>query len=535
MKPVFYCQGDSTTTSRRDFLKVGAGVVSARAASTNAATLSHASSLGGGIHVDNVILIVTDSMRRDALSPYGSDWIHTPHFDRFAHNSVLFENAFLSSFPTVPCRNDILTGRYTFTYKDWSPLDERAITLQETLGKAGILTSLIADTPHPFAPGYNYQRGFSVWELNRGQESDGFRSAPLSVKLPCSPKKLRDEQTVIQYLRNVSRRGREEDYFSAQTFSKAADWLEENSDGRRFFLYLDTFDPHEPWDPPAYYVRQFDPGYTGEEVIYPRYDVWREFLSEGELKHCRALYAGEVTMVDRWFGFLQDRIGSLDLLKNTAVIYIADHGFYLGEHGYIGKCLIRDKVFQYLPLYAEVSRIPMMIYVPGCQGGTRIKGLLQPVDLMATILDLLGVAKPPSVEGSSLVPLLEGRTSEIKEIAVASPALFGSIITATDKRPPSPANRSTITNGEWLLIYGAQGKGDARADLTVSVDSKTREVRNLHGQINPELYNLGTDPGCTQNVISEKHDIAVSLHKEYLNFLRNKKYPEEYLRYFRRV
>ena len=161
------------------------------------------------------------------------------------------------------------------------------------------MTSLIADTPHPFTPGYNYQRDFAAWQVNRGQEADAFRSAPRTVKLPCNPGKLRQgEETVTQYLRNVSQRGREEDYFVAQTMIKAAEWLEENNDGRRFFLYLDTFDPHEPWDPPHYYVEQFDRGYSGDEVIYPRYEFWREFLSESELKHCRALYAGEVTMVN---------------------------------------------------------------------------------------------------------------------------------------------------------------------------------------------------------------------------------------------
>src|SRR5690349_10257000 len=296
MEPRFSRRRDGMPASRRDLLKTGAGLISASATAFEG---SRPPTPAADIHVENVILIVTDSMRRDALSHYGSNWIPTPHFDSFGRSAVVFENAFLSSFPTVPCRNDILTGRYTFTYKDWSPLDRDAITLQETLGKAGILTSLIADTPHPFAPGYNYQRGFAAWEINRSQESDGLRSAPSVIHFPCNPKKLRDEQTVTQYLRNTSRRMREEDYFSPQTFIKAADWLQENTDGRRFFLYVDTFDPHEPWDPPAYYVRKFDPGYTGEEVIYPRYDVWRDFLSEAELNHCRALYAGEVTMVDR--------------------------------------------------------------------------------------------------------------------------------------------------------------------------------------------------------------------------------------------
>jgi arylsulfatase A-like enzyme len=230
------CQSENTRTSRRGFLKVGAATLGALTATPRVVKTRPPNPPGDDLRVDNVILVVTDSMRRDAVSPYGSDWIRTPHLDRFSRQAVLFENAFLSSFPTVPCRNDILTGRYTFIYKDWSPLDPDAVTLQETLTKAGILTSLIADTPHPFTPGYNYQRDFEVWQVNRGQEADAYRSAPRAVKLPCSPGKLREgEKTVTQYLRNVSRRRREEDYFVARTMNKAAEWLEENNDGRRFF------------------------------------------------------------------------------------------------------------------------------------------------------------------------------------------------------------------------------------------------------------------------------------------------------------
>ena len=165
---------------------------------------------------DNVILIISDTLRRDALSCYGGSWIHTPHLDRFAEQAVIFDNAYISSFPTVPLRNDVLTGRYTFTYKPWSPLDDDAVTLQETLSKAGILTSLVVDTPHPFRS-YNYQRGFAAWQVIRGQENDSYRSAPRKVKLPCAAHKLRSpDVTMVKYLRNVARRQREEDYFVAQ-------------------------------------------------------------------------------------------------------------------------------------------------------------------------------------------------------------------------------------------------------------------------------------------------------------------------------
>src|SRR5437660_5844352 len=85
----------------------------------------------------NVILIISDTLRRDCVSVYGEPgWfgkpVRTPHLERFAARATVFDRAFSSSFPTVPLRNDILTGRATFTYKQWAPLDRDDATLQET-------------------------------------------------------------------------------------------------------------------------------------------------------------------------------------------------------------------------------------------------------------------------------------------------------------------------------------------------------------------------------------------------------------------
>jgi arylsulfatase A-like enzyme len=320
----------------------------------------------------------------------------------------------------------------------------------------------------------------------------------------------------------------------------AADWLESNHDGRRFFLYVDTFDPHEPWDPPHYDVERYDPGYDGDEVIYPRYDFWKEFLTERELRHCRALYAGEVTLVDRWIGFLLERVAALDLMKNTAIIVVTDHGFYLGEHGYIGKALIKENRLQWLPMYGEVTRIPLLAYFPGCQGGTRLKALAQPVDLMPTILDLMGVPMPSGVESSSLAPLFEGRVDKVKDVAIASPTLYDNntgarISSFLSYAGPDPSARSSISDGEWLLIAGARPRKSVGAMYTVAVDSKVREVVSAQGEIGPELYHLTEDPGCLKNLIHDKTSVAGSLHEAYLEFLRGKKIPAAYLEEYYRL
>jgi arylsulfatase A-like enzyme len=349
--------------------------------------------------------------------------------------------------------------------------------------------------------------------------------------MPCDPKKLRGgTEIVTQYLRNVADRKTEEDYFCARTMRGAADWLEKNHRRQPFFLYVDTFDPHEPWDPPKSYVDRYDPGYTGEDVIYPRYDRWQDFLSERELKHCRALYAGEASMSDRWAGHLLAKIERLGLLDNTLVLVMADHGFYLGEHGYIGKSLIRGDKLQYLPLYGEVCRIPLLAHYPGCKAGAVVSGLAQPVHVPRTILDFLGVRAPASFVAPSLWPMLQGKEATVAETVFAAPNL-----SHPGLKRPQPSNRVSIADGRWLLIYGCAGSGDP-SDRTASVDSRERHIAPLTGEkLAPELYDLETDPGCLTNVIAGNKDRARDLHARFFAFLRRSEMRKEHVPYFQKI
>lgn len=484
--------------------------------------------------VRNVILIISDTLRRDCVSVYGDPgWfgrpVRTPHLERLAGRATVFERAFSSSFPTVPLRNDILTGRATFTYKPWAPLDRDDATLQETLNDARILTGLVVDTPHPFAPGFNYQRGFQSWELIRGQEHDRWKGQPRDPKLPCAPEKLRSPNvTVKQYLRNIAWWRSEADTFAARTMATAADWLEQNHQDP-FFLYVDTFDPHEPWTPPQHYTDLYDPGYEGEKVIYPAYDR-AGYLSPEELRHCRALFAGEAMLVDRWTGHLLERAESLGLFENTAIFFISDHGFYLGEHGYMGKSLITSRSQQTVPLYPEVCRIPWMVHMPGQDQGARVQSLAQPLDLAPTILDLFGLPVPEFCDGVSLKPVLEGKKASPREVAIASPTLSAPGITV-----PHPSRRASVTDGEWMLIYGPDAEqAEAAGETTQMVDSVVRQVQTLEeGPIRPELYCLSEDPGATRNVLPQHSGPAAALHGALLRFLEAKRVPEEHLRFFR--
>ena len=470
----------------------------------------------------NVILIISDTFRRDHLGCYGNDWIRTPNLDRLAASSFVFENAWTANFPTLPNRYDVMTGRFGFIEYDWSPLPRDVTVLQEVLSQAGYLTMMIADTPHILQRGAYFQRGFDGFIWVRGQENDHYATQPREVKLPCDPSKLRNpDYTMVHYMRNVAKRQREEDYFPAMTMREAAAWLEENRNDR-FFLYVDTFDPHEPWDPPKWYVDLYDPGYKGEEVIYPRYAP-ADFLTRRELKHCRALYAGECSLVDTWVGFLLRRVEELGLADNTAIIFTTDHGFYIGEHGLIGKSLIWPGGHANCQLYSEVARIPLIIHLPGQAKGRRIRQYVQPPDLAPTILDLLGVEIPDTMQGMSLLPLMEGRSRRTRPLTITTPSLA---------HDPNAGIPTTITMGEWALVYHGSPDAPLVRHLTAAVDHVERPAKLPTDAVPPpELYNLREDPNMTRNVIRKHRDVAERIHAAHVRFLRKLGMPDEYLQH----
>jgi len=435
----------------------------------------------------NTILIISDTFRKDHLGCYGNDWIKTPNLDRLAANGVVFDRAYTGSYATVPARADVHTGTFVFPHHGWEPFTYADVTLSTVLGEAGFTTHMVVDTPHIMKDGFNFDRGFSSWEWVRGQESDRYiTDATLKIEFPCSPHKLRNPYTVFrQHMQNISFRRGEEDCFCAITMRKGIEWLTKNYMRDRWLLVLDTFDPHEPWDPPEYYIDMYDPDYTGERVPYPAYGKC-DYLTERELQNVRALYAAEATLVDRWIGELLDHVDRLGLTDRVMIIFWTDHGFMLGEHGLIGK--------GNSPLYSELNDIPFIIRMPDGLKGARCDKIVQAADIMPTILEAAGVPIPDCVTGKSLIPLLKGEDMETRDIAVSSWQLLA-------KRPNV---LSVITDEEWSLHYYGKG-GDH------------------------ELYHMKTDPKQQKNLIAEKREIAEELLEKYVAFLRELDCPTDIL------
>ena len=451
----------------------------------------------------NVIVIIADTLRRDHLGCYGNSRIRTPHLDRLAKESIVFDRCHAASFPTMPCRADLLTGKYDFVSLGWAPLPFDEVTLPKLLSGAGYATCGIVDTPFYSRNGMGYDRGFRDFVFVRGQHPEAEREGV------------------------VRNRRFEEDCFAATTLATAERWLEQNYKDR-FFLLVDTWDPHEPWDPPEYYVDLYGKEYSGRPCPGPSYWSYREAgLSEQDLNTARAHYCGEVTLVDRWVGRFIERVESLGLMDNTAILFTSDHGFCFGEHDLFGKGRFKPASGAYglfgrsrddpnpggngwwcwSPLWEEISRIPLLLHLPGA-GATRINALVSMPDLMPTILRLAGLEPPAGTMGSSLLPVVEGKVDRLHDIVVSSWPFLGPgqrvRVVDDSEREVREQLPSTISDGEWTLVYARHGAAI-------------------------ELYNVTADPRQEKNVFEENKSVARELHERFVRLLENANVEERLL------
>ncbi|HEX2098746.1 MAG TPA: sulfatase-like hydrolase/transferase, partial [Rubrobacteraceae bacterium] len=320
----------------------------------------------------------------------------------------------------------------------------------------------------------------------------------------------------------------EEDRMVARTVTEAERWLERHYD-ERFFLYVDTWDPHEPWDAPDYYTARYREGYAGEQ-IYPCYGKWEEAgLTEDDVDLAHATYCGEVSMVDFWIGRLLAKLDALGLRENTLVFFTSDHGFYFGEHGYFGKAewehqpeasVTQDSFLpewlaetwlltvEWSPLYRELTNVPLMVRGPGLEPGRR-SGMTTAPDLAPTIMEFAGLGRPPTMTGESFLDVLAGTADEHRPFVVSSWPLYlaeGEIVTAIDSKARRIANYMplTVTTRDRSLILG--GPDDE-----------------------PEFYDLTGDPCEQNNVWSVQSNEGEELCERTLSFLDHIGTPEEYL------
>jgi arylsulfatase A-like enzyme len=409
----------------------------------------------------HVILIVFDTLRRDAVGAYGvpTPWgsIATPNLDRFARESIRMDRIYPESLPTLCARRAIYTGMRTYPFHDgdfklkgdfpgvapgWGPIPEHQDTLSEILHARGFRTALISDLYHQFKPSKNFWRGFDQWQFIRGQETDPGRSGPLPSQDEMDrwvPRELQDARRNARRLAllpdgldwfssrcvlNMRDRVAEELWFNAQVFQESHRWLEQNRDADRVFLTIESFDPHEPWFVPEHYRRMYDDANGQEQVLSPYTEM--PDLSPELVKRTRANYSGLVTMCDRWFGHLMESIRTQGWLDDSLVIVTSDHGHSIweGHRRYIGK--------RGYPSEPGVVDIPTFVRLPGgAGGGGACDAWSQHHDIAPTILEALGIAPNQPMDGQSFWrQAIDRRPGSRDSVTIG----WGSAMTVVDDR-----------------------------------------------------------------------------------------------------
>jgi arylsulfatase A-like enzyme len=433
----------------------------------------------------NLVLVIIDSLRTDHVGAYGGSHSRTPNLNAFARESLRFDHAHPESMPTIPARRAMFTGMRSFPFRNWHPVRGLSptpgfqgipggqVTLPQRLNRAGYLTAYVTDNPHTLSAPYDsFRRRFDVRGQIQGQLP--VRHHPRNpvgnrvVKRWMAPE-FRDEHVdgrLREYvtIRERSRK-REDDWLPARVFRSAISFLESAQNRQPFALIVDSFDPHEPWDPPYNYLKRYAHVGRGPQPIQPFHTpsgLTRD-NRDWTLRRARALYAAEVDFVDHWFGNLMNKIDELNLTGDTWVVMLSDHGVMLGERGIIGK--------SHSNLHRELNHVPMMIRHPsGKRAGTSTDYFASTHDVTPTLLGAARLGVPSRLQGEDLTRMFRGRnvarrtyfTSALKDWVLAS-------------------------DGRWLLICHNQGRKDP--------DGR-----------GPKLYDLRRDPAQVRNVAHRHRD-----------------------------
>lgn len=432
----------------------------------------------------NLICIVLDSFRQDHVGFYhggrpvfgGISPCQTPHLDAFARECIVFDHAYPEALPTIPVRTQLFTGQCALPFRPWQALAREDRSSAQVLRAEGYVCGLISDCYHYRAPGMNFHQGFHAYRWVRGQEYDPWTSHPPRRRVEEYVNAHYDaiwQGRIAQFLANTDEFAAPEDWFPARVVDEAIDWLERNRGHDRLFAWIDSFDPHEPWDPPPGFDTYTDPAYGGKRLIMPMGGMAQRWATAEEIRHIRGLYAGEAAFVDHCLGRLFQALRDLGYYDDSAILLMADHGHPLADHGKFLKGGDR--------LYNELLKVPFMVRLPGGQGARRTQAIIQFPDVLPTLLELAGLGNDTaSMHGRSFAPVLRGQTDEHRQVIITG------YHEAVDR---------CIRDQTWSYVQRPPTEPD-------------------------ELYNLSEDPKEQRNLIDAHPQEAVRLARAFGAYFR---------------
>ncbi len=516
--------------------------------------------------VKNAIVVMLDSLQYNYLHCNGNDWIKTPNLDRFGREGIIFDECYIEGVPTIPCRRAMHTGRYTLPVAGWVPLSMEDTTIADLCWGSNIDTAMYFDSGPQRIPKFGYTRGFDKVYFLHGHEGDhmfykrddlihldptDYLEDTVAKKAPALIGQAAID-SVMGELDGFSRHRQywktDEDQNVARLLKESVKYLENVDRNKPFFLWIDSFDPHEPWDSPSVYDPEmkcpYNPDYKGKDMYNPPMGLVDGLFTEEEMHHVRMLYAEKVTMCDKWFGHFMDNCKRLGLEKDTLFLVVSDHGEPLGNaehgHGIMRKCRPWP--------YEELVHGVCMLKAPGVKANQRSKAFVQSCDVAPTICDWLGLGVRDFHQGKSLLPIARGEVTKVRDFAIAGYHKYSwSIITEdwsyihwtkNDRSDSHAVNadllydmygKDTMAHMDGILpkthkfSLGGKTKEEAEYAAAATTDGEDQwtctPAASSEVPQKDELYSRKNDRFQLKNVIDSNKDTAKKLWDELREFM----------------
>lgn len=389
----------------------------------------------------NVILISIDTLRADHLGCYNYPKNTTPNIDAFSEDCVLFTKCVAQSSSTLSSHAAMLTSlipsHHGASYARSTPLSRRIVTIAEILRKIGYKTISFNDGGQ-IAPSFGLDQGFDVYKSNR----ERYRK-----------------------------------YFFKTIVNQSVGWLEKKP-GKKFFLFLHTYETHGPYTPKKKHLRLFETEYKGELPDRTSKEVIRAVnngmirLTEADMSHIVNTYDAEIRSVDESFKHFLDYLKANKLYDNSLIIFTSDHGEEFNEHGVVAT--------HSHTLYNELLLVPLIIKLPESKySSRRIHKTVRSVDILPTVLDILNIDNVYNLDGLSLLPVIKGKNKKNELFALSERDMKDSL------RPEC----WSIIRGRWKFYDGS-------------------------------LYDLELDPFETINVSDTHMELVALLRRRALRFMQ---------------
>ena len=441
----------------------------------------------------NLLFITTDQQRFDSLPCYGADFVVAPNLERLAAEGTVFESCYVSSPVCVPCRATMMTGMFPSAHgamDNFTWIDTEAPKWTDAARAMGYTTAAIG------------KMHFAPWDAMEGFDE----------RIICEDKRhwyLPDDHSAFMAGHGIQRPHPtevpgyfescgapsfpydKELYADAYIGDKAAEWIRGRADtagGQPFAAWVSFTGPHDPYDPPPEYSALYEDSAIPEPIPAPenvslassfaaqqkahpaisnsmfRLDYTQ--ASKDQVMDWRRHYFGNITLIDEGIGKILAALEAGDQLDNTVIVFSSDHGDALGDHGMVFKGFF----------YESMVHVPLI--VRDGADHRRVNALVGTADIVAYFYDILGASHPPSMQGTSIAPLLDGSESSLHDHVFSE----------------MPARRM-VFDGRYKYVHS---RNDA-----------------------DEFYDLRDDPNESVNLIGEaKHaSVVESLRHELMQHL----------------